>query len=158
MGFLLPFDSVRWLETTANLSHLAAYQLGDTSIYGNYSTKVDIFRRESWSAHGCLKMGYPQNPLGKLVMNHQILGFELETAHADAGHTAPGRWIPQITLSLAWTPMSKRLHPIQLCHICLEAFDHQDVPKSGRPQVILSQWPFQEPIDWRYLPYIRPIF
>ena len=20
------------------------------------------------------------------------------------------------------------------------------------------QWPFQEPIDWRYLPYIRPIF
>ena len=19
------------------------------------------------------------------------------------------------------------------------------------------QWPFQEPIDWRYLPYIRPI-
>ena len=22
----------------------------------------------------------------------------------------------------------------------------------------LNQWPFQEPIDWRYLPYIRPIF
>ena len=22
----------------------------------------------------------------------------------------------------------------------------------------LSQWPFQDPIDWRYLPYIRPIF
>ena len=21
-----------------------------------------------------------------------------------------------------------------------------------------DQWPFQEPIDWRYLPYIRPIF
>ena len=21
-----------------------------------------------------------------------------------------------------------------------------------------NQWPFQEPIDWRYLPYIRPIF
>ena len=24
----------------------------------------------------------------------------------------------------------------------------------GRPK---NQWPFQEPIDWRYLPYIRPI-
>ena len=23
---------------------------------------------------------------------------------------------------------------------------------------IYNQWPFQEPIDWRYLPYIRPIF
>ena len=22
----------------------------------------------------------------------------------------------------------------------------------------LVQWPFQDPIDWRYLPYIRPIF
>jgi len=22
----------------------------------------------------------------------------------------------------------------------------------------IHQWPFQEPIDWRYLPYIRPIF
>jgi hypothetical protein len=21
-----------------------------------------------------------------------------------------------------------------------------------------DQWPFQEPIDWRYLPYIRPSF
>ena len=20
------------------------------------------------------------------------------------------------------------------------------------------QWPFQEPFDWRYLPYLRPIF
>ena len=20
-----------------------------------------------------------------------------------------------------------------------------------------NQWPFQEPIDWRYLPYIRPM-
>ena len=22
----------------------------------------------------------------------------------------------------------------------------------------IFQWPFQEPIDWRYLPYVRPIF
>jgi hypothetical protein len=23
---------------------------------------------------------------------------------------------------------------------------------------LFFQWPFQEPIDWRYLPYVRPIF
>jgi len=25
-------------------------------------------------------------------------------------------------------------------------------------KLLLSQWPFQDPIDWRYLPYVRPIF
>jgi hypothetical protein len=24
--------------------------------------------------------------------------------------------------------------------------------------IAIFQWSFQEPIDWRYLPYIRPIF
>ena len=29
--------------------------------------------------------------------------------------------------------------------------------KSSR-SIPSCQWPFQDPIDWRYLPYIRPIF
>ena len=27
----------------------------------------------------------------------------------------------------------------------------------GKSPKTMDQWPFQEPIDWRYLPYIRPI-
>ena len=34
---------------------------------------------------------------------------------------------------------------------------HLDRPVYGYHSPI-DQWPFQEPIDWRYLPYIRPIF
>ena len=25
-------------------------------------------------------------------------------------------------------------------------------------EAMYGQWPFQEPIDWRYLPYVRPMF
>ena len=34
---------------------------------------------------------------------------------------------------------------------------HEGCLESGVPPTF-SQWEFQDPIDWRYLPYIRPIF
>ena len=30
--------------------------------------------------------------------------------------------------------------------------------KLPRPMEMIIQWPFQDPIDWRYLPHIRPMF
>ena len=43
-------------------------------------------------------------------------------------------------------------------------WSHQPCHPMGNPQyrtvfiIYKVQWPFQEPIDWSYLPYIRPIF
>ena len=73
------------------------------------------------------------------------------TSHKNS-QKAPGR--------VGWI-RSPRRPPASSTHVRRLPVEHQADPvpeTSYNPGSRYYQWPFQEPIDWRYLPYIRPIF
>ena len=48
--------------------------------------------------------------------------------------------------------------PPHIHHATYKLFGWMGRSTLNGKNTITCQWPFQGPIDWRYLPYIRPIF
>ena len=66
---------------------------------------------------------------------------------------------PQRRRSQAVATASQNVPPISTRHLVFSA----EMGQLKKPRYVwdymgLYQWPFEEPIDWRYLPYIRPMF